>query len=99
MQSRGHQELHMHQLISTHPHPNVMALLHGQALPTGDVCLVMEYGEGGDLLEHVMASPGGLEWPEAVHLAVQLMDAIAHLHHIGFVHRYSTNWAGQRDLF
>ncbi len=50
------------------------------------VCLVMEYADGGDLLEYVNAR-GFLEESHASRLFVQLVDAVAYCHRERIIHR------------
>jgi tetratricopeptide (TPR) repeat protein len=54
----------------------------GRALKTDAPYLVMEYASGGTLLEHPPVT-----WSEAREVLVSLLDALAHAHARGVVHR------------
>ena len=67
-------------------HPNIVSLYETGRLDQR-LYLVMEYVPGPDAL-HLMAMSGGrLPVSRAVDLACQTLDALAHAHRIGVVHR------------
>eukprot|EP00048_Salpingoeca_helianthica_P015071 m.224887 g.224887 ORF g.224887 m.224887 type:complete len:435 (-) comp16573_c0_seq1:368-1672(-) len=66
-------------------HHNIVELMDVVDLPDR-VCLVMEYADGGDLLEYVNAR-GFLEESHAAKLFAQLVDAVAYCHRERIIHR------------
>ncbi|RDV39521.1 hypothetical protein DV096_02810 [Bradymonadaceae bacterium TMQ3] len=76
-------------------HPHIVTLLDygtietstarqsGGALVEGCPYLVMEYGRGGALIDHLHH----MEWPELKALLLQMLDALAHAHARGLIHR------------
>lgn len=67
------------------PHKHIIQLFNVVENPRR-LCLVMQYGEGGDLFDYVLKS-GKLPQHEAWRLFRQLLDAVNHLHKHGFMHR------------
>jgi len=66
-------------------HPHVARLLEVYESKT-DICLVMEYLEGGDLCRHVLAKKVFTE-QETAQAIWQMLLAIKYLHHEGVAHR------------
>jgi tetratricopeptide (TPR) repeat protein/tRNA A-37 threonylcarbamoyl transferase component Bud32/TolB-like protein len=65
-------------------HPNIAAIY--DVLDTGEhPCIVMEYAQGETL--SAIASRGPMAWREVTKVALQLVDALAHAHASGVVHR------------
>ncbi len=67
-------------------HPNVVYITDFGQLPEGHHYLVMEYLEG-ESLEEVMERQGRLPLSRALHILIQLSDALYHSHTMGVVHR------------
>ena len=67
-------------------HPNVVYITDFGQLPEGHHYLVMEYLEG-DSLEDAMDRQGRLPLTRALHILIQLSDALYHAHLSGVVHR------------
>ncbi|KAL0956927.1 hypothetical protein HGRIS_003031 [Hohenbuehelia grisea] len=53
----------------------------------GDINLVLELVEGGDLLDYILRSDVGLAEDAAKHLTYQMCDALAYIHDQGVAHR------------
>jgi serine/threonine protein kinase len=67
-------------------HPGIVDVLDMGELPTGEAYLVMQHLQGETLGERILRA-GPLEWPEAAHIAEQVLEAIAAAHDRGIVHR------------
>lgn len=65
-------------------HPHVVTV-HDTVVSEADVFLVLEYVEGGSLADRLGQGP--LPAPEALRIAAELLDALAHAHAQGVVHR------------
>ena len=84
--ARFHREA---QIASRLSHPNVVqALLSGQ-LPEagGAMYIVMEYLDGISLRSALAAAGGALPLPRALHIVLQLCEAVGEAHAAGIVHR------------
>mmetsp|Transcript_45296 Transcript_45296/g.75044 ORF Transcript_45296/g.75044 Transcript_45296/m.75044 type:complete len:476 (+) Transcript_45296:34-1461(+) len=66
-------------------HPNVIMLF--ETFETaGELCLLMELAEGGELFNHIV-DKGSFAEPEAQHVMRQLLGVIDYMHHHGVMHR------------
>ncbi len=76
-------------------HPNVVQVLMAGQLPAGssasstgnELYIVMEYLDGISLLSALAASGGALALPRALHVVLQICDAVGEAHAQGIVHR------------
>lgn len=67
------------------PHPHIISLYHIVESPSS-LCMVMEYAQGGDMLE-LLSKRGRFTEDWAAHYFAQLVSAIAHCHENFVVHR------------
>lgn len=67
-------------------HPNVASITDFGQLPEGHHYLVMEYLKG-ESLEDLLDRVGRLPLSRALHVLIQLSDALYHAHSMGVVHR------------
>ncbi len=67
-------------------HRNIISLYDFGRLPDGRLFLSMEYAEG-ERLDHMLAEHGPMEPCDAIAVAHQLADALAHAHQRGVIHR------------
>lgn len=87
---RFHREARVASRLS---HPNVVQILLTAELPSqgpqvgGELVLVMEYLDGLSLLSALSASGGSLSLPRALHIVLQICDAVGEAHAQGVVHR------------
>lgn len=66
-------------------HPNVVNAISSGVV--GGICYIaMEYVDGMTLKEHI-AEEGKIEQSDAVHIALQILSALAHAHQRGIIHR------------
>ncbi|RYE85942.1 MAG: serine/threonine protein kinase, partial [Myxococcales bacterium] len=74
-------------------HPNIIQVLLTAQLPAdqpqlgGELVMVMEYLDGMSLLSALRASGSALTLPRALHVALQVCDAVGDAHTLGVVHR------------
>lgn len=68
-------------------HPNVVQVLLAGQLPDGALYMVMEYLEGLSLQSALAAAGGAFPLPRALHVTMQLCEAVGEAHAVGIVHR------------
>jgi len=78
-----------HSLAALRKLPAVVEIRHAWQTREGYLALLLEYVEGGNLLQWLDAARGGgpLEVPEALTVAADLAKALAAAHAIGVLHR------------
>ncbi|KAF8725174.1 hypothetical protein AX14_008301 [Amanita brunnescens Koide BX004] len=67
-------------------HPNICELKEVFFQDNGDINLVLEYVDGGDLLEYILYLNGVPE-ADAKHITYQMCDALSYIHAQGITHR------------
>ncbi|MEO9141308.1 MAG: protein kinase, partial [Polyangiaceae bacterium] len=82
--SRFHREA---KVASRLQHPNVVHVHLAGQLPDGALYIVMEYLDGMSLQSALNAAGGGMDLPRALHIILQLCDAVGEAHAQGIVHR------------
>ena len=68
-------------------HPNVVQVLLAGQLPDRALYMVMEYLDGRSLQSALAADGGALPLGRALHVALQLCDAVGEAHAQGIIHR------------
>jgi serine/threonine-protein kinase len=68
-------------------HPHVVSVLLAGQLEDGTMYLVMEFLDGISLHSALLASGGVLPLPRALHVGLQVCDAVGEAHAAGVVHR------------
>jgi serine/threonine protein kinase len=68
-------------------HANVVQVLLAGQLEDGTMYLVMEYLDGISLHSALLAAGGALSLERALHIALQMCDAVGQAHEAGVVHR------------
>ncbi len=68
-------------------HPNVVQILLVGQLPDGATYIVMEYLAGLSLQSALGAARGAIPLPRALHVALQMCEAVGEAHAQGIVHR------------
>jgi serine/threonine-protein kinase len=68
-------------------HPNVVQVLLAGQLPDGAMYIVMEFLDGMSLQSALAASSGAMPLGRAMHIGLQLCDAVGEAHAQGIVHR------------
>lgn len=76
-------------------HPNVVQVLMAGQLPSamaepsigGEMYIVMEYLDGISMLSALAAAGGALPLPRALHITLQICDAVGEAHAQGVIHR------------
>ena len=68
-------------------HPNVVHVLLSGQLPDGALYIVMEYLHGLSLQSAIVETGAAFDLPRALHVALQLCDAVGEAHVQGIVHR------------
>jgi len=82
--SRFHREA---KVASRLQHPNVVHVHLAGQLPDGALYIVMEFLDGMSLQSALNAVGGSMPLPRALHVALQLCDAVGEAHVQGIVHR------------
>ncbi|PFH44973.1 hypothetical protein AMATHDRAFT_164241 [Amanita thiersii Skay4041] len=67
-------------------HPNICNLKEAFSPGNGDLYLVLELVDGGDLLEYILYR-NGLSEGDAKHITYQICDALSYIHSEGVTHR------------
>lgn len=67
-------------------HPNIVKILKFFTIKNMHVAILMEYLQGGELLEHLQAK-GKLTEDEARNIFIQILNAISYCHKEKIIHR------------
>eukprot|EP01135_Chromosphaera_perkinsii_P012313 Nk52_evm5s2635 gene=Nk52_evmTU5s2635 len=75
-------------ILKTLDHPNIVRLFEVMETPA-QICLIMQYCSGGDMLDYILSQQGAkrLREEEARKFAKQILVALEYIHGHGVVHR------------
>lgn len=74
------------EMLKSLHHKNIVKILNCYTFKNMEVIIVMEFLEGGELLDYVLEK-GRLDEAEARHFFKQILDAITYIHQEKLIHR------------